>query len=467
MTIVQQKASPIIDLASDCVPMRILEVELAEALPALAAFDANKGRGYQRARCLVRLHTHPLGLVEFPIEKDEVSPDEYLPAIWQVLHEQINEHLRQDELPPVSALTAQGLASRSMPACLEAREAFFLQVPFVSVIVATRDRPEALAACLQSLLALRYPHYEIIVVDNASRTPATAELVHQLAQKAPHLRYVREARPGLAWAHNQGMLAARGEILAFTDDDVVVDAYWLINLVKGFRVADKVACVTSLILPLELETPAQFLFEAYGGFTRGFVRRIFDLKEHHPGLPLHPYIAGRFGTGAGMAFTAAFLKSIGGFDPALGTGTRTGGSDDLDAFFQVVMRGYQVVYEPTSLLYHLHRREYVQLQKQIYYYGVGFTAFLTKIALDSPRLLFDFIGKLPYAFFYLFRLRLSKRKGKPIRYPKELKLTEWKGRLYGPFAYMQSRWEVRKFSRKSFLDEIFVAIPMKRKKLGS
>ena len=126
---------------------------------------------------------------------------------------------------------------------------------------------------------------------------------------------MREDHPGLSWARNCGIMAARGEILAFTDDDVVVDAYWLTSLVRGFEVAEKVACVTGLILPLELETPAQFLFEAYGGFTRGFIRRIFDLKEHRPQLPLHPYIAGRFGTGASMAFTAAFLDSEGGFDP--------------------------------------------------------------------------------------------------------------------------------------------------------
>src|SRR6266404_1117746 len=75
-----------------------------------------------------------------------------------------------------------------------------------------------------------------------------------------------------------------------------------------------------------------------------------------------------------------------------GPGTRTGGGEDLDVFFRVIMGGYRLVYEPASLLYHLHRRDYAHLRKQIYSYGVGFTAYLTKCLLDDPRLVFDFIG---------------------------------------------------------------------------
>ena len=86
-------------------------------------------------------------------------------------------------------------------------------------------------------------------------------------------------------------MVARGNILAFTDDDVIVDPYWLVGLVRGFSITEHVACVTGLILPAELETQAQFLFEEYCGFTRGFIRRVYDLKENRPKLPLHPYIA--------------------------------------------------------------------------------------------------------------------------------------------------------------------------------
>ena len=308
----------------------------------------------------MRLHTQPLGLVELNLEKDELSPDEYAPHIWQALSGQINEHLQEDGLSPVTALTAAGLPSLLTPKCIAERESFLQTAPFVSVIVATRDRPEYLARCLRAIMALHYPRYEVIVVDNAPTTTATADFIQQAYSDEPRIQYVREDHPGLSWARNCGVIAARGGILAFTDDDTVVDAFWLVGLVRGFGVAEKVACVTGLILPLELETPAQFLFEVYGdgGFTRGFIRRIFDLKENRPEWHLYPYLAGPFGTGASMAFTAAFLHGEGGFDPALGTGA-TVEVKILHAFFRVIMGGYRLVYEPTSLLYHLHRRDYI------------------------------------------------------------------------------------------------------------
>jgi GT2 family glycosyltransferase len=239
-------------------------------------------------------------------------------------------------------------------------------------------------------------------------------------------------------------MAAKGEILAFTDDDVAVDPYWLIELVRGFSLADNVACVTGLVLPLELETPAQLWFEEFGGFSKGFTQRVFDLAENHPKTPLYPYTSGRFGTGANMAFTAAFLDGVGGFDPALGTGSPAQNGEDLAVFFQVITRDYKLVYSPAALLYHLHRRDYRGLHQQIYSYGVGLTAYLTKSLLDNPRLLFDFITKVPYGLYFTLGARSPKNRKKSRAYPRDLTMVELKGILYGPFAYLRSQWVTRR-----------------------
>lgn len=439
MAVEPQKMTHIGDQLHGYTPVRILEIELGQPLPKLLAFDEKKERYYQRASCLIRLHSQPLGLVELTINKEILAPEEYAPVIWQALRTQINEHLQKDGLPTITMLTINGLAGFITARCIEERERFLADAPFVSIIIPTHDRPEQLEACLRSLISLSYPQYEIIVVDNAPSTSTTADIVGLLSQTVSYIRYVREDRTGPSWARNRGIMIARGSILAFTDDDVVVDPYWLANLVRGFGVAEDVACVTGLVLPMELETPAQFLFEAYCGFTRGFTQRIFDLKENHPNLPLHPYIAGRFGTGASMAFTASFIRSVGGFDPALGGAGPVRCSQDIAAFFQVLTHGDRLVYEPSSLLYHLHRRDYIHLQKQIYNYSVGFPAYLTKSLVDNPPLVFDFIRKLPYAFFYLLRSQLLKQSKGAVFYPRELRIIEWKGRLYGTFAYLQSR----------------------------
>lgn len=433
----------IVDQASGFAPARILEIEVGQPLPGVSAFDEKTGRHYQHALCLVRLHTQPLGLVELELEGSAVSADECAERIWRALSEKINEHLRQDGLPAVTGLTTMGLSNPSTPACLEERERFVAQAPFVSVIVPTRDRPERIRHCLRLLMALHYPQYEIIVVDNAPSTSATADFIQQAYCDVSQVRYVREDRPGSSWARNRGMLAARGEILAFADDDIVMDAYWLVELVKAFSFADNVACVTGLLLPLELETPAQFWIEEFGGFGKGFRRRIFDMKENHPNFPLHPYTAGQFGSGANMAFTAAFLHSVGGFDPTLGPGTPAQGGEDLSLFFQAVIRGYKLVYEPASLGYHPHYREYAGLRKQIYNYGVGLVAYLMKVLLDNPRLLFDFITKVPYGLYFALSARSSKNRKKSSHYPKELTRLERIGMLYGLFAYSWSRWAAR------------------------
>jgi GT2 family glycosyltransferase len=435
MAVTQQNISHIDDQLFDYIPVRILEVELEHPLPTISAFDDKKGKYYQRARCLVRLHTQPLGMVDFTFGTGELSPDEYAPRIWQALGEQINAHLREDGLPEVSMLDASGLPGLHTPKCLHERAAFLQRAPFVSVVISTRDRPDHLARCLSALLALQYPGYEVVVVDNAPSTSATADLIRQTYADEPRIRYVREDHPGLASGHNRGVLEARGEIIAFTDDDVVVDAHWLVGLAKGFEAAENVACVTGLILPLELETPAQFLLEAYGGFTRGFRRRIFDLREHRWKKPAYPYIVGACGGGANMAFTAAFLRKEGGFDPALPIG------EDNAAFFRVIIGGYRLVYEPASLVYHQHRQNYTELQKQLYGYGVGFTAYLTKIIIDHPLLIFDCLNKFVRSLLFLWRYGSPRPEDKQetVPYPQELKRLERKGQLRGPLVYVGSR----------------------------
>jgi glycosyltransferase involved in cell wall biosynthesis len=438
----QHETSAIATQAPGFSPVRVLEVELGQPLPAISAYDEKTRQHYSRAVCLVRLHTQPLGLIELQLDECETRADEYARRIWRALGATINEHLRQDGLPPVEGLDAGGLSHTSPPRCLEERAAFFAHAPFVSIIVSTRDRLEHIQRCLHSLVSLHYPHYEIIVVDNAPSTNALADYMRQAYQDVPWVQYVREDHPGASRARNRGIRVARGEILAFTDDDVVADPCWLLELIRGFGLAADVACVTGLILPLELETPAQNWFEEYGGFSKGFSPLIFDMAEHHPRTPLHPYTTGRFGSGVSMAFTAEFLRSVKGFDPALGPGRPAQAGEDLTLFFQVMTRGHKLVYTPASLLYHLHRRDYVGLRKQMYSYGIGLTAYLLRNMLANPRLLFDFVGRLPYGLYFTLSGRSPKNSKKSTDYPRDLTMLELKGMLWGPFAYFRSWWAV-------------------------
>jgi len=432
-------------------PIQLLDVELSQPLGAVPTRVDLDSRPYRKALALVRLHDRPVATVELEI------PAEGLHA------EMLAARLRDGLASPETAHLLNALALRpagpeveiagtsTPPASVAERDAFLARAPFASVVIATRNRPDNLARCLTSLLALVYPDFEVIVVDNAPSDDATQTFFAREYGGRANIHYVREDRPGLASAHNRGVREMRGDsqFVAFTDDDVVVDPYWLCELMRGFEAAANVGCVTGLIFPAELETWPQLLIEQFGGFNKGFRRQIYDLGQHRPQDRLFPFTPGRFGSGANMAFRTDTLSRIGGFDPAMGTGTPALGGDDLAAFFRVITLGEALVYEPAAIVRHTHYREYAALQRQIHGYGVGLTAFLTKAILDQPHLLIDLAGKLPRGLWYALSPGSGKNQKKSIDYPEELTKLERKGLFFGPLAYLRSRAAARRYDRRA------------------
>ncbi|MDX6664338.1 MAG: hypothetical protein QOG68_544 [Solirubrobacteraceae bacterium] len=308
----------------------------------------------------------------------------------------------------------------------------------VAVIVATRNRPAELSACLTSLAGQSLPADRVVVVDDDPANARTAAVVASFAG----VRYLAGGSLGLAAAHNAGLRATSSDILAFTDDDVVADQDWLRSLVTGFD-GPGVGCVTGQIQPLELATDAQRLLEAYARFDKGDARRVFDLEGHRPPGSLFPFAVGAVGSGANMAFTRRALDDIGWFDPALGAGTRAAGGDDLSAFFEVLLRGYRIVYEPTAVVHHRHAREMSSLRRQVYGYGVGLTAYLTRTLLAHPRLGPRALRGVPAALRHILGSASAKNRTLPPGYPARLRWAERAGMLVGPVAYLASRLERR------------------------
>lgn len=427
---------------------RIFEIELSQPIPDLPDFLSIEESIYARALILVKLHSQPLGLFEFTLDEGGLSGAEYLERIWQAFEPQIRRHLRDDGFPESDDPLISSLASDIQPACYRARQELLENAPLVSVVIATRNRTSDLATCLDSIFSVAYPNFEIIVVDNAPSTEATAELIRDRYADRWNIRYVREDTPGLAVAHNRGLREVRAPFVVFTDDDVLVDVNWLTEIVRAFKLSEEVACVTGLILPFEMETPAQDWAEQFGGFSKGFNPRLFDIRENALHHPLYPYSAGQFGSGANMAFRTSVLHQMGGFDPALGAGTPAKGGDDLASFFDIVTSGYKLVYQPSALIYHRHRRDFEGLNRQTYGYGVGLAAYLTKSIIDQPRRIMDILNCLPYGLQYIFSPNSPKNKNKRPDYPSILTSMERQGMLVGIPAYLYSRWKYRKLYPK-------------------
>ena len=257
--------------------------------------------------------------------------------------------------------------------------------PTVSVVLCTRDRADQLAVALESVRALDYPRLEIIVVDNAPTTSATAD--HVATIDDARVGIVAEPRPGLSRARNTGLRHASGEIVAFTDDDVVVDEAWITHLVEGFARAQDVVCVTGLVPSGELREPVQAYFDQRVTWARSCRPMEFRLSAPPVDAPLFPFQVGIYGTGANFALRRDAAFALGGFDEALGAGSPTGGGEDIDMFARVVTAGHGLAYEPSAIVWHRHRSDAGALTAQAVGYGIGLGAWLTKVALDRRLVL--------------------------------------------------------------------------------
>jgi GT2 family glycosyltransferase len=417
-------------------PTCMLEVELGEPVVSVTSPDERDTRRYRQASVLVRLHGKPLGLLVMDVVEGAIDLEELWRRTQHELAGPLAEHLHADGFAGVASAARLHVPD---PPCAAARERARSDGPYVSVIIATHQRTTGLRRTLSSVLALDYSDYEVVVVDNAPSTEDTRELLMSEFGAVDKLRYVAQEIPGLTPARIRGVEAAAGEIVAFTDDDVVVDTRWLAELVSGFDEAGAVACVTGLTLPLELDTPAQILFEQYGGFGKGFEPRLFDLAEHRPGDRLFPYAIGRIGSGNNMAWRKDLLARIGGFDLAL---TKTG-AEDISAFFDAITEGYRIAYEPGAIVFHEHRRDYSDLQRQVYWYGIGLGAYLARCLTKDPRHVLRFVGKAPLGLAYLLSPRSPKNIKKTKAFPPALTRTELRGMWRGASAYLRASWRLR------------------------
>jgi glycosyltransferase involved in cell wall biosynthesis len=303
----------------------------------------------------------------------------------------------------------------------------------VSVVICTRDREQSLRTALASVLALDYPDFEVVVVDNAARTDATRSVIAELAD--PRLRLVAEPRPGLSVARNRGVRSARYDIVAFTDDDVIADPGWLRGLVRGFTRAARVGCVTGSVPPAQLDTEAQAYFDAKVQWTAAPRPRLLDLGEHRLSAPLYPYLVGTFGAGANFALSRAALDDVGAFDEALGAGTPAQGGEDLDYFLRCILAGWTIAQEPAALVWHVHRREMSGLDRQLVGYGSGLSAFLFKHVTD-PRTARDMLRRAPLGAARMLELR---RRGETTSATAGLRSAELSGLVRGPVRYVRGR----------------------------
>ena len=300
-----------------------------------------------------------------------------------------------------------------------------------SMVLVTKDRPQDLSRALQYL----HNHetdilYEIIVVDNNPDSGLTPAVTARFSE----VIYVSERRPGTSYARNAGVLAARGDVVVLTDDDVVVGKNWLNQMIAPFT-DPRVGAVMGLVLPYEFSTPAQYFFEESGGLGLGYQPIRFD-QEFFSQKSL-PNVA-RLGNGSTAAFRLSTFTDpkIGPFQDALGSGTAARGGGDVYQFYRVLAAGLDTIYNPKAYVFHKHRATMAKLRKQLVNFECGYAAMLTLIATrDKDPRAFEALSKnLPR--YQLDRLRSGLDGIRPI--PVHLTLLRIWGNLIGPFNLWRS-----------------------------
>jgi GT2 family glycosyltransferase len=203
------------------------------------------------------------------------------------------------------------------------------KLPKISVVVCSYNGAATLEECLQSLMRLDYPDFEVILVDDGSQdnTPAIAQLF-------PQVHYIRQHNRGLSAARNTGLMTAQGEIIAYTDSDCIADEDWLTYLVDGMD---------------------RQLVDAIGGpnLTPANDNWIATCVAASPGNPSHVMFDDQFAEhvpGCNMAFRRETLRAIGGFDPQF----RQAG-DDVDVCWRLLAAGYRIGFAASAMVWH-HRR---------------------------------------------------------------------------------------------------------------
>jgi GT2 family glycosyltransferase len=416
-----------------------LECDVAESIPAIPPHAVGTSTSI-----LVRLFSEPLGLLSPTLPAKGISSHELARLIVSELPGELRPRFEDCGLTWTGELPTDGLRPPATPSFLESRVRVLHEGPEMTVAVCTRDRPDDLVVLLDSLDQQEYRRLRILVVDNAPSDDRTRRLASRLARDRD-LEYVTEPRPGLSWARNRATEASQSPVIAWVDDDEVCDRWWAAEVARGFVEVPEAGAVTGLVAPSELETQCQAWFEQYSGVARGrgFSRAVFSPATAHEQSPLYPLPP--YGAGANMAFRREAIERIGGFDCALGTGTATLAGEDTAVFSALLLAGGAIVYQPSAIVRHRHRRDYDSLRRVMLGYGRGLSAYYASMLAHQPSCAPALMRLGRQGVRDQFS-RHGRRSGDLEGFPPELLRLNRLGLLQGAFMYPRARLHARRLA---------------------
>lgn len=216
------------------------------------------------------------------------------------------------------------------------------QWPFLSVVIPTRNRPDDLKRCLESLVAVRFPHWDVMVVDQSDET-SSKEIVDAFVGILPNLRHLPHAGKGAAHARNTGAEATTGDYIAFLDDDCTVRPTWLENVAHTFERHPNAAIVYGRVVALPHNPNEFYVTTANIQRERAWIGRLNSLWIK--------------GIGAAMSVRRSAYATVGPLDVHFGPGSGFApAAEEEDYCYRCLSAGYAVVETPSVIVTHFGAR---------------------------------------------------------------------------------------------------------------
>jgi len=245
-----------------------------------------------------------------------------------------------------------------------------------SVIVCTRNRPLSLERCLRALRKQTYVAFEVLVVDSAPLDDQTREVTSRW-----DARYLLEPLGGLSRARNVGARSCDTKVVAFLDDDCRPEPEWLSALMREFE-DPSVMAATGSIRNVPLGAGGDFRPASDADDTRPIVRWVVN-RDTPEWFELANF--GALGDGGNMAFRRSWFEVSVGFDERLGRGAILDSGEEHRAFFEVLKRGYALVYTPWAAVSHPipASREELRLRQLRHFSSTA--AYATMLWFEEPQ----------------------------------------------------------------------------------
>ncbi len=224
--------------------------------------------------------------------------------------------------------------------------------PHISIVIPTYNRPERLKSCLDSITGLNYSkeRFEVIIVDDGSKNPL--DTVVKPYQQQLNLTLIRQKNAGPAAARNTGANTAKGQYLAFTDDDCTLDKNWLVALENGFSQTSNALLGGKTINALP-NNP-------YSSASQLLIDYLYDYYNQKSAQAT-------FFASNNFALSRELFEKVGQFDVTFPLAA----GEDREFCDRWLFNGYSLYYVPEAIIYHSHYLSLAKFWRQHFNYGRG------------------------------------------------------------------------------------------------